>query len=101
MKPITSSWPRLSIWSAGAAIPSSASYRHAHELCLFGVRGKAPAAVHNLSTVIFAPRGKHSAKPEELQDRAELLSPRPRLELFARRPRAGWVTWGNEVREAA
>ena len=26
-----------------------------------------------------------------------MVSPGPRLELFARRPREGWTEWGNEV----
>jgi len=70
-------------------------FRHSHELCLFGVRGKAPARAHNLPSVIFAPRGQHSAKPETLQDFAEQLSPGPYCELFARRPRDHWTTWGR------
>lgn len=40
---------------------------------------------------------KHSAKPAELQAMVETVSPGPYLELFARRPRAGWSVWGNEV----
>lgn len=72
-------------------------YRHAHELCLFGVRGKAKARVKNIPTVLFAPRGRHSAKPPELQARAERLSPGPYLELFSRSPRPGWESWGLEV----
>jgi N6-adenosine-specific RNA methylase IME4 len=31
-------------------------YRHAHELCLFGVRGKAPARSHSLPSVLLALR---------------------------------------------
>lgn len=72
-------------------------YRHAHEICLFGVRGQAKANSKRLPDVIFAPRGTHSSKPEVLQDLAELMSPGPRLELFARRPRKGWNCWGDEV----
>ncbi len=71
-------------------------YRHAHEICLFGVRGKAAAMSKRLPDVIFAPRGSHSSTPEVLQDLAELMSPGPRLELFARRPRAEWTVWGDE-----
>jgi N6-adenosine-specific RNA methylase IME4 len=41
--------------------------------------------------------GAHSAKPEALQDLAERLSPGPRLELFARRRRAGWTCWGDQL----
>lgn len=42
------------------------------------------------------PRGAHSAKPEAFLDIVEQVSPAPRLEMFARRDRLGWDTWGNE-----
>ena len=42
------------------------------------------------------PRGPHSAKPEAFLDLVEQMSPAPRLEMFARRDRLGWDTWGNE-----
>jgi N6-adenosine-specific RNA methylase IME4 len=38
----------------------------------------------------------HSAKPEAFIDMVESVSPGPYLELFARRNRLGWSTWGNE-----
>jgi N6-adenosine-specific RNA methylase IME4 len=75
-------------------------FRKAHEVCLFATAGKCPAAVHDLPSVIEAPRGRHSAKPEKLQDWAELLSPGPRIELFARRFRTGWRCWGGEIEAA-
>lgn len=71
-------------------------FRHAHELCLFGVRGKCQAKVHNLPTVFFAPRSKHSKKPDEFSALVEKLSPGPYLELFARRRRENWSSWGND-----
>jgi N6-adenosine-specific RNA methylase IME4 len=43
------------------------------------------------------PRGKHSAKPEAFLDLVEQMSPGPYLEMFARRNRLGWDTWGNEA----
>lgn len=45
-------------------------------------------------------RGKpmHSGKPEQFIDMVEQVSPAPRLELFARRQRLGWDTYGNECR---
>jgi N6-adenosine-specific RNA methylase IME4 len=43
------------------------------------------------------PRGAHSAKPEAFLDLVERVSPGPYLELFARRARLGWDTWGNEA----
>lgn len=39
---------------------------------------------------------RHSRKPENIYHIAERL-PGPYLEMFARRPRAGWDAWGNEV----
>jgi len=46
-------------------------------------------------------RGKplHSAKPEAFLDMVEQISPEPRVELFARRQRLGWDTWGDEALE--
>lgn len=68
-----------------------------------GVRGDTPwsssRARRDLRQVVFAPPGRHSAKPEAVQDRIEALWPdaTPRLELFARRRRPGWACWGNEA----
>lgn len=42
------------------------------------------------------PRGRHSEKPDAFYALAERLSPGPRLEMFARRRRAGWDGWGDE-----
>lgn len=83
--------------------------RGAHEICIFGVRGRAKALVHDIPTVIIAPHPRangriiHSAKPAELQNNAERMSPGPRIELFARRQRPGWLCWGDQcpVMEAA
>lgn len=73
--------------------------RGAHELCLFGVRGDTclPDSGDRMPSVVFAPRTKHSAKPQAAFDVIEKTSPGPRLEMFARQPRDGWDVWGNEV----
>lgn len=39
----------------------------------------------------------HSAKPEGFLDKVEQVSPGPYLEMFSRRCRMGWDTWGNEA----
>ncbi len=39
---------------------------------------------------------EHSTKPEYFTDLIEAMSDAPRLEMFARRNRLGWSTWGNE-----
>ena len=43
------------------------------------------------------PNGAHSAKPEAFLDLVEQVSPGPYLELFSRRTRFGWDTWGDEA----
>jgi N6-adenosine-specific RNA methylase IME4 len=45
---------------------------------------------------IARPSG-HSQKPEAFLDLVEQVSPGPYLEMFARRQRLGWDTWGNEA----
>lgn len=71
--------------------------RGSHELCLFGVRGKLKA-IKAPSSVLLHPRTEHSRKPDAFYtDVVEQVSPGPRLEMFARRPRENWTVWGNEV----
>ena len=41
----------------------------------------------------------HSGKPDGFLDLVERASPGPYLELFARRNRLGWSTWGNQALE--
>jgi N6-adenosine-specific RNA methylase IME4 len=60
-------------------------------------RGKPmPPPEKPLSTWYIWPRGPHSTKPDAFYDLVEQVSPGPYLELFARRNRLGWDTWGNE-----
>ena len=43
-------------------------------------------------------RTEHSRKPDYVQDSIDRMYPSSsKVELFARRQRAGWVAWGNEV----
>lgn len=47
-----------------------------------------------------APVGAHSEKPDEVHEMIEAYFPHlPKIELNARRARAGWVTWGYEAPE--
>lgn len=76
-------------------------FRGQTEHVIFATRGGLgiPAAVRE-PNVIEAKRSRHSAKPQEFFDLVERVSPGPRLELFARQPRAGWDVWGDEVEAA-
>lgn len=47
---------------------------------------------------IYAPRGEHSEKPEEIYQRIERMYPNAsKLELFARKRRPGWDAVGNQL----
>ena len=77
-------------------------YRGLTEHCLFGVRGNLPYRTLNGKrsqgvTGFYAPRGEHSAKPEQMRQMIEMVSPPEYIELFARRPVEGWTVWGDEV----
>jgi N6-adenosine-specific RNA methylase IME4 len=67
------------------------------EPCLLAVRGKPLRLDAGVHSVVMTPVGEHSEKPEEVARRIERLYGGPYLELFARRPREGWTTWGNEL----
>ena len=81
--------------------------RPQHEQALVCRRGNLPFQINNAGsvhiwTMPYARSGKsfgrvHSQKPDGFLDLVERASPRPRLELFARRTRPGWDVWGNEV----
>lgn len=74
-------------------------FRQCHEVALVGVRGKAYNSLKNKSqrSVLFDQNLKHSAKPEGLQDRLELMFPQSqKLEMFARRDRINWTCVGLE-----
>jgi N6-adenosine-specific RNA methylase IME4 len=74
--------------------------RGQHEPLLIGVRGAMPlpAEPDRPASVITASRGVHSAKPVAVYELIERMYPEmPRVELFARQTRQGWVAWGNEL----
>jgi len=84
------------------------AFRSSVEFCQFARRGS-PAHKQQASAQWFTwprsgytqrdPAAAHSAKPPAFYDLVEATSPGPYLELFARRQRLGWDTWGNEALE--
>lgn len=72
-------------------------YRHQHELCIFAVKGSMWLKRMNASTVFNAKVTKHSEKPDEFYRLVESCSPGPFLDVFARKKRAGWDVFGDEV----
>ena len=71
-------------------------FRHATEHVLFCTRGSLAVKRHDKSNVFFAPRGGHSEKPAAFYDLVEGMSHGPYLDVFARKQRFNWDTFGNE-----
>jgi N6-adenosine-specific RNA methylase IME4 len=71
--------------------------RSGFEQCWIATRGNPRRLYADVRQVIIEPRREHSRKPDCVHDRIERLVAGPYLELFARRPRSGWTTWGDEI----
>jgi len=67
------------------------------EPCLLATRGNPKRIDAGVRQAIIEPRRQHSRKPECVHSRIERLVAGPYVELFARRRRAGWDSWGNEL----
>ena len=77
-------------------------FRNVTELILFGVRGhlRTLAPGRHQVNIIETRKREHSRKPDEQYGLIEACSPPPYLELFARYPHPGWITWGDEAPES-
>lgn len=89
------------IWDKGK-IGLGYWFRNRHELLLVGMRGhiKGPARGKQWPSLVYHPRGRHSAKPEIFREMIDAYFPAPlkKIELFARgKRRKDWTLWGNEV----
>ena len=76
--------------------------RNAHEHLLFGTKGQAavPPPELRFPSVILAPRGEHSAKPDDAWRIIDAVSSQregPRVEFNARTQRPGWTAVGHET----
>lgn len=73
------------------------SWMYDTEHVLFGRRGNLPLQRLGLRLSFDAPVQGHSRKPDVFYERVTEVSPGPRVEMFARTERNGFVPWGNEV----
>lgn len=74
-------------------------FRLQHEHLLIATRGDVPPPAPRLrvSSVLRAPRGRHSVKPSQMRELiASQFPDAPKVELFARDRVPGWDAWGNE-----
>lgn len=73
------------------------SWMYSTEHVLFGRIGSLDLLKNGLRLDFAATVTGHSRKPDAFYERCAEASPEPRLELFARDPRAGFLPWGNQV----
>jgi len=82
--------------------------RNVTEQLILATRGKAASLVksprnnpnfilNEEDTIILEPRSNHSTKPQAQYSLIEKVCPGPYIELFARKRRAGWTSWGLEA----
>ena len=82
-------WHKRDVNLPGAVAPNSA------EFVLVATKGK-PQRLGTMPSAVLSTtrKGGHSAKPDAFCDFVEQVSPGPYVELFCRRPRLGWDSWG-------
>lgn len=93
--------PRLTLWGDLELRPQyGVGYwvRTCSELLLIARRGNVSPPDGGALGLLSENFG-HSRKPDNIYDYAERL-PGPYLELFARRPRAGWDAYGDQVTDS-
>lgn len=67
------------------------------EQCWLATRGSPKRLNADVRQLVIAKIDEHSRKPDEIYTRIEQLVGGPYLELYARRPRKNWTSWGNEL----
>jgi N6-adenosine-specific RNA methylase IME4 len=76
-------------------------FRGQHEICLFGTKGRGAAIKTDdraISSVIKAPKRKHSQKPEAFYNLVEKRSVGGYLYMFSRsKDRHGWTMKGDQL----
>ena len=90
------------IWNKVNGIPAAFTVRYGHEYLLYMYRGGLlPVSKEErgkIHTVFEEPSKKHSQKPEKAYEIIERLYPNTRkLEMYARKTRNGWDSWGDEL----
>lgn len=92
-------WVKLSETGASYHFGQGKYTRANSEPCFIAARGDYPIHLEAATPLIVAPvNAEHSRKPDEQYELIDRIAgPGRKLEMFARRPREGWSSWGNEV----
>ena len=68
-----------------------------NEICLLATKGKPKRVSKGVHQVVLDKIREHSRKPEQTYERIEKLVEGPYLELFARKTKKNWDSWGDQV----
>lgn len=85
------------VWCKQRGLGSGGVFYSNLEFVLYARRGNVAAPARINSRWFDWSRSHHSAKPEAFLDLVEQVAEGPYLELFARRQRLGWDTWGDQA----
>lgn len=92
---------QMIVWAKLGASPFGGTFTHnAAEFLICAAKGNPPVVARwaNHGSVLTHNRmGEHSRKPDVFMDEIEASAPAPRLEMFSRRTRLGWDTWGDQA----
>lgn len=89
------------VWDKMIHNPGQYTLSQTEQVLIFK-RGRIPKprGARNMRQLVEAKRGKHSEKPEEVALRIEKMFPsQEKIELFSRKNRNGWTTWGLDMME--
>ena len=67
------------------------------EMCLLATKGKPKRNSKSIPQLVVEQRQEHSRKPDIVYNHIENMLDGPYVELFARRKRNNWHSWGNEI----
>jgi N6-adenosine-specific RNA methylase IME4 len=90
--------PDMRVWDKSTFAMGQGYWSRANpEDCWLATRGNPKRLYADVRQLIVAPVMEHSRKPDEWLELIERLTEGDYLELQARRPRKGWVSWGDEL----
>lgn len=88
---------KVLLWcKAPTGFSMGGAYGNSTEFIILGVRGQLPFLNRTPRDWFDWKRGEHSEKPAAFYDLVEHMSPGPYLDVFARKQRFNWDTFGNE-----
>lgn len=67
------------------------------EFCIVAKHPDWPSIRTGISSLIVAPKSRHSEKPSRVHEICEKRFPGPYLEIFGRKSRKGWIVLGDEA----